>query len=199
MLKQQVNLYSFTPKASIWRQYSPFPQAGIGLLLVFILVTFFSWQDQQKLQQELHALTAQHGQMAQRLAQVKGLDNEGQLESLQTEVTALTSLLAQRQSTLSGIKAEGVANGTGFSAYMQGLARQHFDGLWLTSIRLQQGGARIGLAGYAGEPDMVPRYIRRLGHEVAFAGTEFDAFNLEKTNTNSAVAFDVHAIAEVKE
>jgi len=79
---------------------------------------------------------------------------------------------------------------------MKGLSRQHFDGLWLTSFELQRGGERLGIKGVTGEPELVLRYIRQLGNEAVFAGTEFNVFSLEKLQTGSALAFDVTAVLE---
>jgi hypothetical protein len=61
----------------------------------------------------------------------------------------------------------------GLSSYLEGFARQHLDGTWLTRVRVQAGGRVIGLDGRALLPDLVPAYIGRLSQEPAFAGTAF--------------------------
>jgi len=198
-MKQQINLYSFTAGQSVWRQYSPFPQAAIGLALVLLVLTILSVMDKTKLDAELRTLTNQHDQFAQQLQQLSAINNESTIETLQQSVSGLEGELAVRQATMTSIKAEGAANAMGFSSHLEGLARQHFEGLWLTSIELVQGGERMGLAGFAGEPEMVPRYIRNLSNEEAFTGTEFDVFSLERLQESRALAFDVTAITEVEQ
>jgi len=198
-MTQQVNLYSFAARQSVWRQYSPFPQAAIGLTVVLLVLTILAVMDKAKLDAEFRTLTNQHDQFAQQLQQLSAINNESTIETLQQSVSGLEGELAVRQATMTSIKAEGAANSRGFSSHMEGLARQHFEGLWLTSIELVQGGERMGLAGFAGEPEMVPRYIRNLSNEKAFSGTEFDVFSLERLQESRALAFDVTALTEVEQ
>jgi len=195
-MKQQVNLYDFVASQSVWRQYSPFPQAALGLLLVLFVLTLFAVMDKSKVDAELQQLTAQRDQLEQQSEQLSAINNEALTAALQQEVTALENQLAVRQSTMESITAEGAANDTGFSPFLEGLARQHFDGLWLTVIELVQGGDRMGLKGFAGAPELVPRYIGKLSNERVFAGTEFDVFSLERADGNRALAFDVTADVE---
>lgn len=196
---QRVNLYSLTAQQSIWRQYSPFPQAGIALALVLIILTVFSWLDKNELDAQLNMLTQQHDQLAQQLEQLSANNNDAQVDRLQQRVQGLENELAVRQATMVGIKAQGAANSIGFSTHFEGLARQHFNGLWLTAIDFDEGGQRIGLEGFATEPSMVPRYIRKLRNERVFAGTEFDVFNLQRAEGSSALAFVVTAVSEVEQ
>lgn len=66
----------------------------------------------------------------------------------------------------------------GLSSYLEGFARQHLEGTWLTRVRIQAGGRAIGLDGKALLPDLVPAYIDRLSHESAFEGTSFSNMEL---------------------
>ena len=198
-MKQRINLYRYTARQSVWRQYSPFPQAAIGLVLVLLVLTIFAVMDKTKLDAELRTLSNQHDQFALQLQQLSAINNESTIETLQQSVSKLEADLAVRQATMTSIKAEGAANSLGFSSHLEGLARQHFDGLWLTAIELIEGGERMGLAGFTGEPEMVPRYIRNLSNEKVFSGTEFDVFRLERLQDSAAMAFDVTAVAEVEQ
>jgi len=198
-MKQQVNLYRFAVRQSVWRQYSPFPQAAIALLTVLLLLTVFAVMDKAKLNGQLQTLNKQHDQISQQLQQLSSIDNGSTIEVLQQNIADLEVELTVRQATMTSIKAEGAVNNTGFSLHLEGLARQHFDGLWLTTIELVHGGERMGLAGVAGEPEMVPRYIRNLSNEKVFAGTEFDVFSLERSQDGVALIFDVSAITEVEQ
>ena len=198
-MKQRINLYSFTVSQSVWRQYSPFPQIAVGLLLVALLLTLLAVMDKNKLDDELRRLVTQREQMEQQIEQLAALNNEAVNEALQQEVVVLETQLAVRQATMESITAQGAANNTGFSPYLQGLAKQHFEGLWLTSIELVHGGERMGIQGFALQPELVPRYIRKLRNEAVFTGTEFDIFSLERPADNSPLAFDVAAVVEAKQ
>lgn len=195
-MKQRINLYQITVSDSVWRTYLPFPQIAIGLLLVMLVLTVMTVLDKTKSETELQRLADQHYQLAGQLGNVNAPENRQVSEVLQKEVLSLEARLNARQATLEGIKAEGVGNGVGFSSYMEGLARQHFEGLWLTSFELQQGGERMGLQGVTDKPEWVPRYIRSLGNESVFAGTEFNVFSLEKSDLEPALVFDVTAVLE---
>jgi len=197
-MKQRINLYNFVASQSVWRQYSPFPQAAIGLLLVLLVLTLFAVMDKSKADTELQQLTAQRDQLEQQAEQLSAINNEALTTVLQQEVSALENQLAARQSTMKSITEEGAANDAGFSPFLEGMARQHFEGLWLTAIELVQGGDRMGLKGFAGAPELVPRYIGKLSNERVFAGTEFDVFSLERTDDNRALAFDVTAVVEAE-
>ncbi|MEH6358642.1 MAG: PilN domain-containing protein [Pseudomonadales bacterium] len=195
-MTQRINLYQASISDSVWRTYSPFPQIAIGLLLVMLALTVLASLDKTKSEAELQRLTAQHDQIAAQVAILNAPENREVSEVLQKEVLSLETRLNTRQSVLEGIKAEGVGNGAGFSSYMEGLARQHFEGLWLTSFELQQGGERMALKGVTDKPEWVPRYIRSLGNESVFAGTEFNVFSLEKSDKGAALVFDVAAVLE---
>ena len=66
----------------------------------------------------------------------------------------------------------------GLSVFLEGFARQHVEGTWLTQVRVRAGGRSIGLQGKALLPDLVPAYIDRLSKEPVLKGTSFSNMEL---------------------
>jgi len=97
---------------------------------------------------------------------------------LEAEVARLAGEKAAKQGVTRAISRDGLGNGGGFSAYLEGLARQRLDGVWLTGVDVADGGANVGLHGSTLEPDLVPRFLQRLSEEAAFSGKEFKTFKM---------------------
>jgi MSHA biogenesis protein MshI len=69
---------------------------------------------------------------------------------------------------------------TGFSAYLDDLARHGVDGMWLSEISLQTGGRWIQLKGLAIDPAQVPEFLRELSESDSFDGHQFNGFELKE-------------------
>ncbi len=85
----------------------------------------------------------------------------------------------------------GPSTGTtgGFSAYLEGLARQTQSGVWLRHIAIGHGGSDLSLAGSALDPKLVPRYLKRLSGEPVYAGRAFRTFKMTR-RAHAATAVD---------
>ena len=69
----------------------------------------------------------------------------------------------------------------GFAPLLQALADRHPPrGLWLTRIRLQAGGADVGLQGLSQDQELLPLYLQSLGQSSAFSGRDFARFDLQR-------------------
>lgn len=94
-------------------------------------------------------------------------EREAQNRELQRLADYLKTLDAQR--------------GAGFAALLQGLADRHPpQGLWLTRIRLQDGGDEMGLQGLTQDQELLPLYLQSLGQSSAFRGREFARFDVQR-------------------
>ena len=100
---------------------------------------------------------------------------------LEAEVQRLTGERDVKARLLRALSSQSLGNTTGFSREMAGLARQRVSGLWLREIRIRRGGRELALVGSALEPDLVPRFIQRLGHEAAFAGSGFQSLLMRRS------------------
>lgn len=61
----------------------------------------------------------------------------------------------------------------GFAPLLGGLADRHVPGLWLTRIRLEEGGEHIRLDGLVQEQSLLPHYLASLGGSPALQGRQF--------------------------
>jgi len=68
----------------------------------------------------------------------------------------------------------------GFSAALDALAERHLGGVWLSAIRLEQGGRDLLLEGASQQPALLPEYLNSLGHSQAFAGRQFARFDIDR-------------------
>lgn len=69
---------------------------------------------------------------------------------------------------------------TGFSGALDALAERHLGGVWLSVIRLEQGGRDLLLEGASQQPALLPEYLNSLGRSPAFAGRQFARFDLDR-------------------
>lgn len=93
--------------------------------------------------------------------------------ALAAEVARLDRQVAQRRRLIAALNGGEIGNATGFSSHLEGLARQHVEGMWLQDIALARGGRSVALSGRALAPELVPVYVGRLAQEGAFKGNQF--------------------------
>ena len=102
-------------------------------------------------------------------------ETESKLSSLGRERDAKRRLLGL-------LSSESLGNTTGFSDHVAGLARRRVEGVWLRGIRIEAGGGELVLEGSALDPALVPRFLRGLGEEKAFLGSEFRSLRIERSS-----------------
>jgi hypothetical protein len=69
----------------------------------------------------------------------------------------------------------------GFAASLAALADRHPPGsLWLTQIRLSEGGSNLVLQGFSQSQEWLPLYLQSLGQSQDFRGREFARFDLQR-------------------
>ena len=191
---QQVNLY----QEMFHRERSWLNARGIliisgalaSLLLLLYGQAFFSaWLGVRSVA-KLELRKAEQGQRLKELkAQVPG-PAKGQV--LAREIEALTQEVRVRERLYEVIVPGTGGNIEGFSSYLEGLARQRIRGVWLQTIRINEGGDDLRLVGHTLEPDGVPDLLEKLRSEPAFMGREFRRLLLERASEgSSAVRFTI--------
>ena len=103
----------------------------------------------------------------------KSIQLEQKIETLETQLNQKTEVIDRFTDRKQG-------NTSGFSPYLEGLARQSIPNLWLKGIHIQNGGEQLSINGSALEAAQVPRYLRRLAEEEVYTGKEFRMFNLSR-------------------
>jgi len=179
---QQVNLYQ-----QEFRKQSPplsAPQALLaiaGLLLLLLGASGWRYWQAQTLGVQLDQARQQLQQSQQQLAERKKAFPEKQADPrLAQQLARLEQDLVLKQRVLRVLSGKQFGNTKGFVEQITGLARQRIEGMWLTALHIRQGGARLGMRGNALQPELLPRYLQRLGQEPVFAGVEFDTFLMQR-------------------
>ena len=114
-------------------------------------------------------------------------------ESLQ----AMQDAIKQRRSVLDSISDERQPL---FSDYMDGLGRQHVDGLWLEHVFIGLRGQHIELKGAMREASLLPRYLQRLSNESVFQGLRFQLMKIEdEPDIEQQLRFEIAVIPEISE
>lgn len=106
--------------------------------------------------------------------------------ALETEVRLLDRQVAQRRANMEILKSGALGSTTGFSAFLHGFARQTIEGVWLTGFDIAAAGSEISIEGRALRAELVPVYIKRLGHEPVFSGRSFATVTIAQPATESA-------------
>lgn len=139
-----------------------------------------SWQQQNRLQSELAEWQQRAARSEQTLQQARSVNPQLDTEAaLIQENAELTREKNARETAYSGLATQLDASASGFSTPLTQLSAIDFDGLWLNRIELRNSQQSLGLAGYARQPGLVPRYLSQLEGSV-FRGISIQNLNIEQ-------------------
>lgn len=110
---------------------------------------------------------------AQYPARVKSPALQDQIQQARQELVLLDSAAAI-------LRGGNYGDSRGFSPYFTALARQRVEGLWLTDVRIEDGGARLSVGGNVLQADMVPQYMGRLSREPVMQGKTFATLKINR-------------------
>lgn len=195
-MTQQVNLYQqrFRPR----RLVLPLNWIiGIGVLLVLVLalVSGAATLERGRLQQRNVELESQRQRLAETLAGLEATVGHRQPNRLlESKVLKLGQDLQSRRQLLAQLQNYARPAWHGFSAHLEGLARRHLDGTWLTRVDIDNDGRNLVLGGKALRADLVPAYLQRLGEEPVFQGIALQVMNLSRPQEDTApVLFELRS------
>ena len=187
-MQQQINLY----QPRFRKQEKVFSASSMLMVLVAAMVVligvygYAKWnvvalanENERLQQQQVKEIARLDGLSKKYPVKQKSRLIEQQLKDLQGEKKAKQYLV----NTLSG---RSIGNSNGFSSYFVGIARKHIKGMWIRRLELDNGGDVIGIYGSALEPELVPQFLQALSEEESFAGSQFQIFNMQRDEDNSA-------------
>jgi Tfp pilus assembly protein PilN len=124
------------------------------------------------------------GRSAALQAEIRGLGEQLGARRVSPEVqaraTGREALRAMREAAVVALRTRGdMANG-GHARFLQALARQSVDGVWLTEVTVAGHGDDIALRGRTLDPELVADYLRRLGREEALQGVAFNQLSFQR-------------------
>ncbi len=182
---QQINLYQAQFRGR--RDFTDSRHLGLGFVLVVVVLALVSaaqvWRADRgqeraaALASERDELQAELGSLQARLQQRASAD-EGDDPAL----AALRRELAAKRRLVEHLDARAAASATAFSAYLEGLARNTAESLWLERLELRASGRRMRLAGHAQAPEQVPALLDRLAGLDAFHGHSFRTLRIDRAN-----------------
>lgn len=179
-MSQQINLFNpiFLQKKQLVSAVTMAQALGLLAVGIVALAFYGNWRV-SALQKEADAGARQLEQKQARLAGVakdfvprqKKAELEAELASAEAQLTALRQV--------SGVLERGeFGNTQGYSAYFKALARQHVEGLWLTSVAIMDAGNQIAVRGRALDPALLPVYLGKLKHEPVMQGKVFGSLQI---------------------
>ena len=157
--------------------------AGLALVLLAMLMhgLWTGWRlyggarDLQRAEQQAHNLETQ---LAARQAAFRAPQLDPLLPTRLSELEAGNRQLQRLGEHLQQLEAQ---RGEGFVPLLAGLAERHPpSGLWLTRIRLLDGGSVLGFEGLTQSQELLPQYLQGLGEDAAFQGREFARFEVHR-------------------
>jgi len=181
-MMQQVNLYQPTVRKR-WKLFSIQMTLAIALaMLVVLMATYYSgYRDQQEIAVNLQKTKLQEEGQLKRMAELQAkLYPKSKSQQMEQKLDLLKAERRQKYRVLSRLQDQRISNTAGFSIYFEALAKQRLPELWLTRIRIQEGGEQLFLDGSALQADLVPKYLQRLATEAAYKGRVFQTFALTR-------------------
>lgn len=177
MSLQQVNLYQDELKTKKLK-YSALILMQLSVFLIVVLSVAAGFKYLQ-LQQHQSTLVEKQQKQKAAMAELQKIQAELALRkkdsTLAARILQKTNELANKQKVLNILSRDEFGNTKGFIEHVSGLARQRLDGLWLTKIRIADGGTGVTLNGTTSKPSLLPKYLQRLSAEKVFSGTEFQS------------------------
>lgn len=187
MILQQVNLYRDELKTQKLT-YSAVMLLQLSIFLVIVFSAAASFRAFQ-VQQQQSSLVAKQQKQKIMMADLQKLQAEFSSRkkdtALSRRITDKTKELANKQKVLGILSQDEFGNTRGFIEHISGLARQRIEGLWLTQIRIADGGTNVALHGSTSKPALLPKYLQRLSVEKAFTGTEFQSLLMARQEKNN--------------
>ncbi|MFN0039746.1 MAG: hypothetical protein ACKVP2_09565 [Burkholderiales bacterium] len=186
-MAQQINLYD--PGLADQRDLHSFRSAAIGWLLVFSLSAIwaayagYSLSETQKQEQ---ALTAQVEGARTELQKLSALHSARKASpAIAEEIFKLELELKGRQEIMDVLEAGGLGDTRGFSEHLRAFARQSFEGIWLTGLKIGAGGRGMSIEGRALQAGHVPNYLSRLNGETVMQGRAFSELMIQVPKTET--------------
>ena len=174
-MPQQINLFNaaFLDR----RGRLTLKTAAMGWLAVALLSVAFagyaSMRNRNLANQERNLaakVTAAQAEMQRLAGQVGGRKQDAQIVG---EIARLEAAIRGRDEVMMVLKGGALGDTRGFSEHLRAFARQSFEGVWLTGLRIAASGQDVALEGRALRAEQVPGYLRRLNSESVMQGHPF--------------------------
>ncbi len=189
MHQQEINLFQPLLRKEVDRFSGKNILGMSGMVLAGFLVIYgiFFWHVRTVLT-EAEALQAKQKQMTDHLAEVnKKFRPKRKSTVLESQVKASVVKLEMKRKIFSAIDDIPQISSKGFAGFLEGMARQHISGLWLTGFKISDGGNEMNISGRSLDPILVPAYLKKLSSEQVFHGVDFETFSMNRMKKEVAM------------
>lgn len=193
---QQINLYvpELRPSTHWLTLHVIMLVAFISFILMGVFY-LFSVKQQDKLRAEIEIMEAQQEITNQGMEKFQSSVRPINSSQLDARIAELKTHITYRLALGQVIEGQNLGNERGYSEALLAMARHSLPSLSLQHIRFSQGAALSEFSGVCQTSDDVPRYIRTLQNQNAFALTQFgllSIMHLESTANASDTLSGVH-------
>ena len=185
-MRQQVNLYQpiFRKQEKIFSAATMLQASLIVVAGMLLLYGYNLWQTQNNKLQVLQ-LEKQRNDNAAQVAQLERQYPEPvKSAALERRVVREKKRLESRKRVVATLTESAESNTLGFSAHLEGLAKERLPQIWLTRVIIFHGGTDVTLNGSTYNEEQVPRFLQRLAGVDAFNGTGFHTFLMSRHEKN---------------
>lgn len=179
---QNLNLYQPQRAARDGRPQRWQMLLGVALLVLAVAADgVWSYWRLARMQEQAAAAAQAAGQAEEALAEAQRSFREPQPDPrLPQRLAALEASNRQLLQLTEHLQMLLRERSIGFSPALDALAERHVRGVWLNTIRIEQGGGQLLLEGFGQTPALLPGYLDSLGRSPAFAGRQFARFDLDR-------------------
>jgi len=86
------------------------------------------------------------------------------------EIARVDARVKGWQDLLDRLRGAGIGNTEGHAGFIEALAREHADGVWLTGVAIGGAAGGFSIQGRALRPELLPGYLQLLSREAALRG-----------------------------
>lgn len=183
---QQVNLYlpEFRPRRE------PLLAAQIAVLTVLVvaimtILGLLGAYENQALEAKILARQERVQSLDVQVQAIRVKMPKDNSTSLERENTKLEREIEKRRLLQELLVDKNLGNSAGFSAQLEGLARQRLDALSLDTFSLLEGGRYLEMSGWLRDADQLPLYLQNLRKEPGFELARFGVMSIERDRTRS--------------
>lgn len=178
-MQQQINLYQpvFRREAKVFSARAL--AQVLGLALILIVAGFALLQLQLGRHSSTRDLLAgQYTTLNNQLQALEQRADAGELAALDKRTQELEARLADGAVELASLQTQLLEHDAGFATLLEALAQHPQQGLWLTAIRVRDGG--LELEGRTFDPERLPAYLAELNADPALAHWALTTVRLER-------------------
>lgn len=193
--RQVINLYAQLepPKAKPVSTIMMLGVCGVVFFSYVVVAVYLAITGGQ-LEAQVVAQTQLNRQLQQQIERKKAEDELVDLTRFENELTRLRTEQQRHAALLQLIRDSAISGQGDFSEAMAALARQHIAGIAierfsLSNVATASRGSQFSMSGELGSPEVLPRYVKKLGGERPFSDLTFNRVQLK--TVDGALTFEM--------